>query len=265
MQGAPIPKQFNKNKRCYYCGAPPPSSKEHAPAKAIFEAFSCDSITVPACNDHNSARNLDDRAIVSFFLRGLEYGFRSGSLTPNQITAYKKAVEKLGHASEVNSHDMQWDPTGTLHGRLVHIDQTDRVHGWMRQLTAAIVWSALGGFDKDCKWDQAVVWSPEYLEAEPALASLLTTGDKLLELQDRKASLLSRSLHWWRGWSASPRPYPPDIYRFEISFAPSEDLKAGGDDYDVMFRHWFYGQFSWYVYFETSPNTKRALRRAVEN
>lgn len=53
MQDGTILKQFSKNSPCYYCGAPPPSSREHAPVRAMFEAFDCDSITVPACDEHN--------------------------------------------------------------------------------------------------------------------------------------------------------------------------------------------------------------------
>lgn len=52
---------------CYYCGGKT-TSDEHAPPRQMFRAFDCDSITVPSCETHNSAKAGRDQAIVSAFL-----------------------------------------------------------------------------------------------------------------------------------------------------------------------------------------------------
>src|SRR5215472_5451986 len=50
-------------KGCYYCGKPP-TSHEHVPPRMMFKGFDCDSITVPACADHNNEKSGRDQTIV---------------------------------------------------------------------------------------------------------------------------------------------------------------------------------------------------------
>src|SRR5437667_5843967 len=98
MKRKRLTKQFNKHRPCYYCGAQPPSSREHAPIRAMFDAFDCSAITVPSCEAHNNDKNLADRAILSFFMRGLYYSLRDATLTPNVLKALAAAEKKLTHA-----------------------------------------------------------------------------------------------------------------------------------------------------------------------
>src|SRR6267143_939004 len=65
------PKQYSKRKPCYYCGAPPPSTAEHAPPKLMFSAFQSDSITVPSCSEHNNGKSDKDRAIITALIKSL--------------------------------------------------------------------------------------------------------------------------------------------------------------------------------------------------
>jgi len=62
---------YSKKEACYYCGKLPndkaPSSKEHVPPKMMFKGFNCDSITIPACANHNTNKNIGDRAVVCIF------------------------------------------------------------------------------------------------------------------------------------------------------------------------------------------------------
>ncbi len=263
MQASSVVKQFNKNKPCYYCGAPPPSSREHAPVKSMFEAFDCDSITVPACDKHNSAKSLNDRAIVTFFLRGLHTCFKSGTLTKDVLRAFEVAERSLRNAREVTLRPLVMDPLGKLNTPLSHIDEAAKVKAWMRQLTAALIWSVVGKRDTTIKWDEAIVWSPEFVP-DTGLLSVEEAGIQLERLQSIKANVDRLAVQWRPGWSSYPREYPRDIYRFELSFLPSQYLLRDGNNLGILFRHWFYGQFSWYVWFTTSQQTKLTLVDTVK-
>jgi len=262
MKSPSLLKQYSKHKPCYYCGAPPPSSREHAPVRSMFEAFDCDSITVPSCNKHNSEKNLDDRAIVAFLLKGLYFSLRKGSLTDNILKALVSAHPKLGELKEVNLRPLIRNHRDVLGFPLSHLADTKSVLSWIRQLTAALTWSVLGKSDMSVDWDNAVVLSPQYVRAD----NMISLDEAAATLKSNKSleELLNKpSIKWWRGWSAYPKPYPPDIYRFEISFTTTDDFDYFESKNNVRFRHWFYSQFAWYAIFNASESTKIALERSV--
>ena len=64
--------RFNQNKPCFFCGAPGPSSKEHAPPETFFEGTPHSYLTVPACEAHNTDKAGSDNAIKAAFLRGVD-------------------------------------------------------------------------------------------------------------------------------------------------------------------------------------------------
>jgi hypothetical protein len=262
MQDGSLVKQFSPSKPCYYCGAPAPSSREHAPVKIMFEAFDCDSITVPSCEKHNTARSLDDRAIVTFFLRGLSHSLKSGSLTPNQLKALEMAEHKLGEAREITLQPLVRDHFGMVDTPLSHIDETAKAWNWMRQLTGALTWSVLGDYEPSINWDTAIVWSPEYV-VDTGLLDIQQAGLRLDRLGSIKAEVDRIAVHWWPGWSSYPRRYPPDIYRFDVSLVPSQYLLRNSSKFELIFRHCFYGQFRWYVWFTASKVIKTVISSAL--
>jgi hypothetical protein len=228
----------------------------------MFEAFDCDSITVPSCDSHNTARNLDDRAIVTFFLRGLLYSFKTGSLTPNQLKAYELAQHKLGEANEATLQPLVRDPLGVMDVPLSHIDETKKVKDWMRQLTAALTWSVQGNYDPSVNWDQAIVWSPEYA-VDIGQLDIEQAGLKLKKHRSIKSEVDRISVYWWPGWTSYPRGYPPDIYHFHVSLLPSQYLLENGSKSEVIFRHCFYGQSQWYVWFAATDTVKTIVESAL--
>ncbi len=270
MQNGSLLKQFSKRKPCYYCGAPPPSSKEHAPAKLIFEAFDCDRITVPSCDIHNSEKNLKDRAVATAFLRGLYFGLRNASLTPNQLEALDVTQEKIGEAREVTLKPLVHDPLGELDVQLPHIDETKILHDWMRQLTAALVWSVSGEYDPSIHWEDALVWSPDYVPDEsipdPGIIDIRDTNSVSIfeESMAKKSNVDQFCDPWWSGWSSFPRRYPRDIYYFDVCLSPSQEFANSEDGIDIVFRHRFYGQYSWYVFFATSGVTVNSINEALQ-
>jgi hypothetical protein len=266
MQGPSLVKQFSSSKPCYYCGAPPPNkghSREHAPVKMMFEAFNCDSITVPSCEKHNTVRSLDDRAIITFFLAGLYYYFRVGSLTENQLRAFEIAQHKLKNASEVTLQPLVRDPLGNLDTSFSHIDETAKVKNWMRQLTGALVWSVLGNYDSSINWDEAIVWSPTY-RVDTGLLDIQQAGLELGKLRSIESDLNRISIHWWAGWSSYPNGYPCDIYRFDVSLLPSQYLLQNDSRPELIFQHHFYGKFPWYVLFAASKDTKTTIANVLQ-
>src|SRR5437870_4131930 len=71
---AKILNQYSQRKPCYYCGAEPPSSGEHAPPKMMTAGFGCSRITVPSCAQHNTEKCGTDQAIVSALIQMVRQG-----------------------------------------------------------------------------------------------------------------------------------------------------------------------------------------------
>jgi hypothetical protein len=67
-----------KGNQCYYCGVTlkkgKNKTKEHIPPKMFFNAFDCDSITVPSCSEHNMSKAGDDQVFISGFIQSLNEG-----------------------------------------------------------------------------------------------------------------------------------------------------------------------------------------------
>ena len=164
MQSSSLLKHFSKKKPCYYCGAPPPSTREHAPVRFMLEAFNCDSITVPSCEKHNSEKNLDDRALVAFMLKGLYYSLRKGSLSENVIKALVYSHSKLSDAKEVDLRPFLSNRDDVLSFPLSHIADTESVVSWMQQLTAALNWSVVGEYDPSIDWNSSKVFNPNLIK-----------------------------------------------------------------------------------------------------
>lgn len=264
MQSSSLLKQFSKQKPCYYCGAPPPSTREHAPVRFMLEAFNCDSITVPSCDKHNSEKNLDDRALVAFMLSGLYYSLLKGSFSANVMKALVYSHPKLSDAKEVDLRPFLSNRDDVLSFPLSHIADTESVFSWMRQLTAALTWSVVGEYDPSIDWNGSEVFSPNYIKGDRGFST--DEGiEKIGSRRIRAESLNRAALKWWPGWSSYPDSYPPDIYRFEISFCSMSNFNSYESNRSVMFRHRFYSQFDWYVINEFSEHTKIELQKIVQS
>ena len=133
-----------------------------------------------------------------------------------------------------------------------HIAPSASIRSWVRQLTAALVYKAANEYKASMVWDTVIAWSPNLVESDEAspmqfsqVVSVLTKKEETKESLD--------SLKWVNGWSAHPRSYPPFIYTFDIHIASGE----------VIFRHWFYKRFPWYVWFNAGPNIIAKLLERV--
>jgi hypothetical protein len=259
-------KQYSNKYPCYYCGALGPSIREHVPPKMMFCGFDTDSITVPSCDKHNTEKSIGDRAVITAIIMSASQMLNNldklnVQLTSNVITAIKLVEPNIPKAkNEVELRDILIDPPEGLDIQIPYTQPGANIYGWMRQLSAALVWSVIGLYEPDIQWDNALAWSPGFLPiAEPITsekaASLL--GD-YHDLEKREFDKLS----WRPGWSAAPKNYPADIYSFEIGFPKDrQDLL----DMNVVFRHRFYNSTSvWYVMFKAPQEIVDVLVTSID-
>jgi hypothetical protein len=135
------------------------------------------------------------------------------------------------------------------------------IHGWIRQLTAALVWSVTGSYDPNTDWDNSVPWSHGYLPSSGEPRTFEDISNEMLKNQD--IDQLFKQMKWHDGWSALPRKYPKDIYSFELSFIQNLEPWQG---LNVVFRHRFYNSTSvWKILFKASQNILASLKQAIES
>ena len=251
-------KQYSKRKPCYYCGAAPPSTQEHAPPKLMFTALECDSITVPSCIRHNNEKSDKDRAIITVLIKSLSRALESGlvatSLPEKVIEAIEFLKPSFAQANrEVNDRSLLADPELDFKIPAVNVSIFD----WMRQLSAALVWSVVGEFDSSIDWNEAFVWSSLNLQSSAPM-SVYDVGLQVLINQGSEEHI--ESYNWEVGWSSKPKSYPPGIYNFRVCFSPPFEQDKGRE---VAFRHQFYSCLNWYVWFAPSLETREILKQAV--
>ncbi len=251
-------KQYSKHKPCYYCGAPPPSTQEHAPPKLMFAAFDCDRITVPSCEKHNTEKAGNDRAVITALIRTLhqtlEHRDSTNSLPENVLKAINFLEPDFHQANrELTSQSLLADPELDFKIPKLNISIFD----WIRQLSAAMVWRATGEFDSSIDWSKADIWNALYLQDSNSWQVL----DIAWQAEINHASeQIIESSDWKLGWSSTPRRYPSDIYNLKMCFSPPFEQRKG---VEVAFRHQFYSCLNWYVWFVPSHKIKMLLEEAA--
>lgn len=256
-------KTYSKKKPCYYCGALPPSSCEHAPPRMMFNGFECDRITVPACVEHNNSKSGRDRAIVTSLVRSVDQMLQSGNLRRSLSENVQHAIEILSpNYRQANNLLMLRpyliDPPGSLDVALPYVAPDAQLPIWIKQLTAAIVWSATGSYDPEIDWGDAWAWSPHFVQVNNPI-SMDQAHQKVMQNISCENSIDS-NFTWLHGWSAQPKPYPSDIFHFQLSFIP-QPIECNGKQ--VIFKHVFYDSVKWYVWFAASTRTIETLQAAV--
>ncbi|ADG92894.1 hypothetical protein Arnit_1235 [Arcobacter nitrofigilis DSM 7299] len=243
-------------KPCYYCGEKA-EENEHAPPKQMFKAFSCDSITVPACKKHNSCKGGSDQAIVSSFLVPLYNGREKYNLEPEILKAIEQAKSAFIRTKRRAIDSPLFNDTPEEFKdlpNLAYIVPEMDIKSWVRQLTAALVCDAIQDIDYTIKWEDAMSWSPDFIEASKPESLRFENGVSILR-KNYNIKLRLEQLVWINGWSAHPRAYPKIIYYFQLYFKPTE----------IVFRHKFYNQYTWYVWFSASQQTISKLKDKISS
>jgi hypothetical protein len=249
------PKQCNRSKPCYYCGARS-TSGEHAPPDLMFRGIRPrSSITVPSCDQHNSLKSRRDQAIVPGLLRSVEEGASRGIINRPLAEPVRRLIGRMEEPfrrsnKAVSLRPLIVDPPPGLAVDMPYFHPGVDVLGWAVELTAALVWSATGYWDPESDWDKAWRWSPCYFPMR-APCTLNEAGRRVLANMDIE-SVIKAEADWRSGWSAHPHPYPEELYRFEVSFHEV-----------ILFRHVFFDCLRIYVGFETSERTHDLLKAAV--
>jgi hypothetical protein len=226
----------------------------------MFRAFDCDSITVPSCEAHNSAKAGQDQAIVSAFLIPLQNRIDAGKyvdkpLAPNILSAIQTAKSSFERVKRraISSPLIDTHPAEQkVFPDTAYLASPIDIKTWMRQLTAALIYHGTQLFDPKIRWDEAVAWSDNWIgtdKHEPLKPHHILQE---LQKQERLRAQLE-SFDWSNGWSAHPRHYPKEIYNFQIH------LKEG----EIIFRHRFYSQYTWFVWFNASIETISRLRSKI--
>lgn len=242
-------------KVCYYCGGKA-TSKEHVPPKQMFKAFLCDSITVDACDKHNTARSGRDHAIVTAFLQSLYHMQNSGrrySIIPDVAAAIDVAHAHFERSKKlVKSRPSLADPPVHLSGipKVAHLSHGAGIRDWIQQLTAALVFHGTGYFDSTINWSKSLAFSFDFwdfvTDKPPTMAEVNEWHEQIALIKN-----YYKELSWQTGWSSHPTPYPSTIYYFQLYFGPQQH---------IIFHHRFYTQYSWYVRVEVSKSTRDLLQ-----
>jgi hypothetical protein len=147
--------QYSRGKLepCYYCGAPC-TSGEHAPPEMMFKGFGCSFIIVPSCDKHNSKKSGDDLAVVAAYIEAIDGMIKDGTITASQLPkdvriAVKRAAGKKWFENAKNKVRLRPYIVGRDDTMLPRFAPDFNIYAWMRQLTAALVWSATGYYDME--------------------------------------------------------------------------------------------------------------------
>ena len=236
---------------CYYCGQPA-TGQEHVPPKQMFRAFDCDSITVPSREDHNTSKSFDDQIIIDLLAHGVEWQPRRVPLSHHAAEAVSLRYASFSYTqrriqyAKLVEHPML-APTP-------YLEPETNIQGWMQHAAAALVFDGVGFHDASIDWPAAVVFSPTFLPGPKAPPLPLDDAAEWLTERQRIADAADGSFDWREGWSAQPKPYPADVFAFDVGF------------YDrgfVGLRLLFYGESRWYVITPMSGHTRRALRKRL--
>ncbi len=250
--------QYSRNEPCYFCGTAPPSTNEHAPPKMLFKDVDCEGITVPSCATHNTGKNGDDAAFVLALCQATTlWQERYGKKLPESTqSAVERIVAGVRRPKQVTKRRFLTDPPEGLDEHNEHIHMDARVPAWIKQLSAALIWSALGGYTHLIDWDRAEVWSPVYHSGSTARPTAQALGD--FEGIARFEELVNRQ-HWHEGWTEE-QGYPHTIYQFRICLS---DEQLRGLPLTII-KHTFFTWGTWYAFFCGSWRTRKSLQEFLD-
>jgi len=249
-------RQFSRKEPCYYCGAPPPSTREHVPPRRLFGNHNITSITVPSCDKHNYEKHGHDQGFITALhlcLREMiNHGLTAPPTSPQTLEILAKLQDsQLGQVGEFRQ--FLQDSPAELDFDLPYIRSTQSMTDWIRHITAGLVWAKLGKYHPAIQWDSSYVRSPNFVEASSSVSK-----DKAFEFASQWQMLRPKieALPWRSGWLASPAGYPPEIYQYSHALLEtSEDSTIS----EMAFRHQFLGNLTWFHLIEVPSNIVNEL------
>ena len=239
--------RYSRRKACYYCGSTQNINKEHVPPRYLFRLFDCDSITVPSCPEHNLDKNNIDQAIINGMLLSLDQALKSKNYNPlvpvsNRTIQIIEAARPNFHRSKrliTLSHILNKPIRGIANDlAYIRIDPGN----WMKQITAGLIWSVIGKYNKSILLDNAYTWSPDFYNKTENEGFEIEEFKKDRDQKMKRIDWLN-TLDWKMGWSSTPNKYPADIYMFQVA-----TFERGKSDIGLGFKHIFFSRMIWYVF-----------------
>jgi hypothetical protein len=236
-------------KNCYFCLSAA-TGNEHAPPRIMFKGFECDSITVPSCDTHNNEKGERDQAIVHGFFKSL-IPYKE-TLDGDILKAFSLVAKSFNYTKNTAVIlNMLKHPIGAFKKLpdLAYLPPDINIRRWIRQLTAAIVYSAILRNDGTINWERIKVESPNWIPANgPGTVEVNDAISYFAAMTKKESSMLN--LTWDNGWSAHPRPYPTSIYKFNIHL--SSDV--------IIIKHIFYERYNWFAWIPSSAQLVDKIR-----
>src|SRR5574341_703173 len=235
--------QYSRQEPCYYCGAPPPSTREHVPPRGLFKNHNITSITVPSCDRHNYEKHGYDQGFITALhlcLREMvSHGLTAPPTSPQTLEILAKIQDsQLGQVGEFRQF-LQDPPTG-LEFDLPYIRSAQSMTDWICHITAGLVWAKLGRYHPAIEWESSYVRSPNFVEVPSSVST-----DEAFEIATQWQMLRPKieAFPWHPGWLASPAGYPPEMYQYShVLLETSEDTTTS----KIAFRHQFLGKLTWF-------------------
>jgi len=235
--------RFSKNKSCYYCGADPPSNREHIPPKMLFKDFKYSSITVPSCEKHNNEKHSKDQGFVSSFMLSIQqlvnHGIGIKKISPTVLTAVMKGREN--QLNKVGTfRDFFKNPPSKFNFQNIYIHSEVDMANWIRHISAGLIWSKIGKFEPAIDWQYSIVKSPNFIPYNNPLP--IVEAKKIALYMNESIRIINEDIDWKPGWYQKPHGYPNEIYNFSVS--PFSQDKANTK---YLMRHEFYNNFIWII------------------
>ncbi len=210
--------QFSSKKPCYFCGAEPPSSKEHVPARMLFRGHDCDRFTVPSCPEHNMSKTDSDQTVISAVLQSMDQvqvnmpGKSLSEAVCRSIEAGRSSNDRV--RKNVRLQPLLEDPPASHDFDLPYIDSCVQYLDWFTKLTAALCWVLVGDVHEASRWEDASTSSTTFIKLH-GTTPIKTVQERIFEQIIWHDSVVATP-EWKAGWQPKPRPYPMDIYEFRL-------------------------------------------------
>ncbi len=248
---------FSEPKVCYYCGAKP-SSKEHVPPKQMFRSFDARRITVPSCEIHNQQKGTTDDDIINGMLISITNVKNRFDIPQEVLTAIRVAKPDFGKvknrvtSSKILDNKELGPKNQRINVPMAHIQASANVNGWIRQITAALFYSATHVFDNTINWDTTLVWGPDILPSEaPVPKGSQEIIDWFITAKFFRDGINGRD--WKPSWiEKNANKYPETLYSFKVGF---------NKDGTIVFWHKFFSNYSWYISFKPAPEILEKLQK----
>jgi hypothetical protein len=216
---------------CYFCGAPR-TSWEHVPPRILTRDLPCNRITVASCKAHNSDKAHIDQSVVSALTSPLyelllSRGVQTSSDvdTPPLTSVVRQVVIKNQSSrryvinktrpTQVYSSKLNLSP-------LFHVSYP--VIPWIRQIVAALIFDATQTFEPQYDWENLKIWSPDVHRGSHGAIKSLGAYTETMNLAKEMRRHWD-GLEWQEGWSSFPRPYPREIFYFQVAFDQHINIK----------------------------------------